>query len=382
MAGLYIHVPFCRQRCTYCDFYFVAGQRDHSAFVAALCRELRQVARRGFSEPVSTIYIGGGTPSQLTSQDIARILRGLRKAYDAAAAEEVTIELNPEDVTAPYLQALKKLGISRVSVGIQSFFDDELTFMNRSHDARQAHDALALVAGAGFRSYTVDLIFGLPGQTEDRWAQNLDRLRAFDAPHVSTYSLTIEPKTPLQKQVARGLVSPLPDQAMATLYQMAMDTLSSHGYEHYEISSFAQPGHRAQHNSRYWSHANYLGFGPSAHSFWWQRTGGAARWRNVRSLRQYVALIRGGQSDAVCEDHEILSLPALGLERIMLALRTAEGVDLLVLKETYDMDLLATKGKTIARLTQAGLVTTDARSLRLTDRGKHICDRVTASLLP
>ncbi len=380
MAGLYIHVPFCMQRCVYCDFYFVTGQRDHSAFVEALCMELGQAARRGFNETVATIYLGGGTPSRLASCDIARILAATNSAFDTSRVTEVTIELNPEDTTAPYLRELRELGINRVSLGIQSFFDDDLRFMNRSHNASEATRALELVAESDLDSYSVDLIFGLPKQSRARWAANLDRLAAFGPPHVSTYALTIEAKTPLHKQVARGLVTPVAGETMAALYQTTMDTLRECGLEHYEISSFSKPGHRARHNQRYWTHANYLGFGPSAHSFWWDRTSAAQRWSNVRNLRKYLSLVRSSK-DAT-DSRETLTLETLGAERIMLGLRTAEGVEMSVLKDIYGIDLMTVNGKAIKSLVQAGLLSCADGFLRLTDRGKHVCDSVTTRLLP
>ncbi len=380
MSGLYIHVPFCRQRCVYCDFYFVTGQRDHSSFVEALCMELGRAAHRGFNESVATIYLGGGTPSQLASCDISRILAAADNAFDTSRVTEITIELNPEDTTATYLRELRELGINRVSLGIQSFFDDDLQFMNRSHNASEAARALELVAESDLDSYSVDLIFGLPKQPRTRWAANLERLAAFDPPHVSTYALTIEPKTPLHKQVARGLVTPETDESVAALYQTTMDTLREHGLEHYEISSFSKPGHRARHNQRYWTHANYLGFGPSAHSFWWDNASAAHRWSSVRSLHKYLSLIRSSK-DAT-DNRESLTLETLGEERIMLGLRTAEGIELSVLKDIYGIDLVAVNGKAIESLAQAGLLSCDDGFLRLTDRGKHVCDHVTTRLLP
>ena len=380
MAGLYIHVPFCRQRCVYCDFYFVTGQRDHSTYVETLSTELHQIADEGFCEPLQTIYLGGGTPSRLAGRDIDALLTAARNAFGASDVTEITMELNPEDVTAAYLRTLKATGINRVSLGIQSFFDDELRFMNRSHDAAQSASALALVAAASLHSYSVDLIFGLPQQSPARWAATLERLATFDPPHISTYALTVEANTPLHKQVSRGLVAPAQDSTVALLYQMTMDSLRSHGWEHYEISSFCKPSHRALHNRRYWTHANYLGAGPSAHSFWWNGPSAAHRWRNVRSLPRYLSLIRNCKSAA--DYRETLTLKKLGVERIMLGLRTAEGIPLSLLQDRYGIDLLTLSGAVIHTLVQAGFLLHTNGCLRLTDQGKHVCDRVTTQLLP
>ena len=380
MAGLYIHVPFCKQRCVYCDFYFVTGKRDHDAYVAALCAELKRAAQLALRTPLCTIYLGGGTPSRLAARSVAQILDLAHDAFDTAGVEETTIELNPEDTTAPYLKALAALGINRVSLGIQSFFDDELQFMNRSHDARAATRALTLVADSDLRSFSVDLIFGLPHQPHGRWAASLDRLAAFDPPHVSTYSLTVEERTPLHRMIRRKDILPAANQTVAAQYQTAMDTLRERGLEHYEISSFARPGHRALHNSRYWTHSDYLGIGPSAHSFQWDGRAGGVRWSNVRSLSKYLARLRNGERP---EDfRESLSLADLGRERIMLGLRTADGVSLRLLQDTYGVDLMASGRPAVTALTRAGLLLRRGDSLHLTDRGKHVCDSVVQRLVP
>ncbi len=376
MTGLYIHVPFCMKRCVYCDFYFVTGQRDHNAFVEALCRDVHLSALNGAS--VGTIYFGGGTPSRLSIDNTARIAAAISSAFDTSPVVEASIELNPEDVTASYLQALKDMGFNRVSLGIQSFCDEDLQFMNRSHDARQANDALALVAEAGFASFTADLIFGLPGQPASRWRANLERLVSFDTPHISAYALTIERKTPLHKLIAQGRVSPPPDDDVAALYQITMDTLRAYGFDHYEISSFARPGHRACHNQHYWTHVNYLGFGPSAHSFLWEGASEASRWYNVRSLRRYLSQIR--DNEKAIGHRETLALKTLASERIMLGLRTAEGVDTELLRHRYNVDLAAVKRRDITALVEAGLMEHQEGFLRLTDHGKHVCDGIAVRL--
>ena len=379
MVGLYIHVPFCQQRCVYCDFYFVTGKQDHSAFVEALCIEMRHVAKAYPSQTLSTVYIGGGTPSQLSCYDLATILESIHQTFDTSRLHETTIELNPEDTDALYLQELRELGLNRISLGIQSFFDDELEFMNRSHDASTSKRALELVAEADFSSYSVDLIFGLPGQTPARWTSNLKQLVNYAPPHISTYSLTVEPKTPLYKNVERGLINPAPDGEVATMYQLAMDILRTSGLEHYEISSFSKAGHRAQHNQQYWTHSNYLGLGPSAHSFWWDKPSPAERWENIRNLPQYTSRINSGKPITVFR--EMLDQRALGKERIMLAIRTAEGVDTEALWQDYGLDLMTENRPVIESLTASGHAVYEKGFFRLTDRGKHLCDRITLHLL-
>ncbi|MDX1530054.1 MAG: radical SAM family heme chaperone HemW, partial [Rhodothermales bacterium] len=270
MAGLYLHIPFCSQRCVYCDFYFVTTSRDFGPFTGALETEIEAYGREfGGREPLETVYFGGGTPSLLPLEDVARLLRAVELHFDVSRAEEVTFEVNPEDVTRDYLEGLRALGVTRLSLGVQSFFDEDLRFMNRVHGAAEAERAVDAVRRAGFETFSVDLIFGVPEQPAEHWLANLEKAARMEVPHLSTYGLTVEERTPLHKMVATGRVSPAPDESMRARYLDTMETLRHHGYEHYEISSFARPGRHAEHNQLYWSHANYLGFGPSAHSFWW-----------------------------------------------------------------------------------------------------------------
>ena len=382
MASLYLHIPFCTQRCVYCDFYFVTTQQSHTAFVQALCAEIEHYALEYGHEPVETIYFGGGTPSLLHLHEIKRILQTIHDHYDADAVRETTLELNPDDGDLDYLRGLRALGIDRLSIGIQSFFADDLAFMNRSHTVAQAEAVVPRVRRAGFENFSVDLIFGLPDQPAEYWAANLEKVVQWKTPHLSTYSLTIEERTPLYKQVKRGLVMPTDDETMATRYQFTMDYLRERGYEHYEISSFARPGFRAEHNQRYWNHTNYLGFGPSAHSFWWRSLPSpvAVRWANVRNLRRYEALVQ--QHQAPLEGRDLLSYDMLADEHIMLRLRTADGLDLDRLESKYGADLLFEKIDELAELEAEGYIEPIRNSqIRLTDRGKLLCDAVTARLL-
>ncbi len=382
MSGLYLHIPFCAQRCVYCDFYFVTTQKSHTSFVEALCAEIAHYTEDYGDEPVETIYFGGGTPSLLHLDDIARILETLHARFDTRAVREVTLEMNPDDADLDYLRGLRTLGVDRLSIGIQSFFAEDLAFMNRSHDVAQAEAVVPLARLAGFENLSVDLIFGLPDQPAEYWAANLEKITALEVPHLSTYGLTIEERTPLYRQVERGQVTPADDETTAHRYQFTMDYLRARGYEHYEISSFALPGRRATHNQRYWNHANYLGFGPSAHSFWWKSLPSpvAVRWANVRNLRRYEALVR--QRHAPLESREQLSYDMLADEYILLRLRTADGLDLDVLEARYGADLLFEKVDELASLEAEGYIEPIRNSrIRLTDRGKLLCDAVTSKLL-
>lgn len=379
MAGLYLHIPFCTQRCLYCDFYFVTTQRQHTGFVQTLCAEIaHQAATFGTREPVETIYFGGGTPSLLAVEDLATILQTCHQQFDTAALREVTLELNPEDADLDRLRDLRQLGIDRLSIGIQSFYEADLTFMNRSHTAEQAAEIVPMARRAGFENFSVDLIFGLPEQPPEYWMANTQKAADLEVPHLSCYGLTVEEKTPLAKQIARGLITPADEETMAERFQFTMDYLRQRGYEHYEISSFAKPGKQAQHNQAYWTHANYLGFGPSAHSFWWQGLP-ATRWANVRNLKQYEALIRGRH--APVDFREQLDLDSLANEYILLRLRTQEGLDLNRLNTRYGVDLVHEKPDALAWLEDAKYLTLRNHHVRLTDLGKTVADTVTTELM-
>ncbi len=335
----------------------------------------------GGREAVETVYVGGGTPSLLPLDEVALLVREIERHFDTAALEEVTFEVNPEGATRDYLTGLRDLGVTRLSLGVQSFFDADLALMNRVHDAEQAVRSVEVIQQVGFDSYSVDLIFGVPEQPAEHWMANLEKAVALGAPHLSTYGLTVEERTPLAKMVARGTVTPAPDEAMRERFLDTMAYLRVRGYEHYEVSSFAQPGARSRHNQVYWRHGNYLGFGPSAHSFWRQTPSLAGRWANVRSLPRYQALLQQGQRPV--ESQERLGADDLADEYLLLRLRLLQdGLDLDVLEADYGVDLLVEKLDALAELEAAGLIHPIRRStVRLTDEGALVADAVTARLL-
>jgi oxygen-independent coproporphyrinogen-3 oxidase len=381
IAGLYLHIPFCTQRCVYCDFYFVTTSRDYASFVNALLVEIEAYGREyGAREPLETVYLGGGTPSLLPIADVARLMDGIARHFDLSEVEEVTFEVNPENATLDYLTGLRSLGVTRLSLGVQSFFDEDLRFMNRVHDATEAERSIDAIRRVGFETFSVDLIFGLPDQPAEHWMANLEKAARLDAPHLSTYGLTIEERTPLAKQVARGVVEPVSEEATRARFLDTMDYLRHHGYEHYEVSSFAQPGARSRHNQLYWRHGNYLGLGPSAHSFWRRTRSLAGRWSNVRNLRRYQALL--GQGQRPLDWEERIGADDLADEYVLLRLRLLEdGLDLDVLEEQYGADLLVEKVDELAELESAGLVQLRNGVVRLTDEGVLVCDAVTAKLI-
>jgi len=381
LAGIYIHIPFCAQRCTYCDFYFVTTATSHAPFVEALCTEIKlRGASFGPNEPVDTLYFGGGTPSRLHPDDLGRIIDALNDAFDMSQVKETTLEINPEDASDDYLAAIRSLGIDRLSVGIQSFFEEDLRFMNRVHDVAMARDMLKKIPSAGFDNYSIDLIFGLPEQPPEYWSANLEIAVQADVPHISTYGLTVEDGTPLKNRVNRGDVAVMSEEDMTDQFHFTMDYLRNHGFEHYEISSFAKPDRRAVHNHRYWNHDNYLGFGPSAHSFWWDALP-AKRWSNVRNLRRYEGLLRQHVIPVDSEEH--LGMDTLADEYVMLRLRTADGLDLEELEQRYGVDLLLYRVEQLAELEESGFIRPIRNHMvQLTDLGKTVCDTVTTHLLP
>jgi oxygen-independent coproporphyrinogen III oxidase len=382
MAGIYLHIPFCTKRCIYCDFYFVTTDRNHAPFVRAMQAEIESYGRAlSASEPIESIYFGGGTPSMLALEDVARLLESVLGAFDCSAVKEVTFEANPENASRAYLEGLKAMGFTRLSLGVQSFYGEDLQFMGRAHDERQAAASVETALATGFEALSIDLIFGVPDQPEERWMANLERAVALGVPHVSTYGLTVEERTPLAKMVSLGRILPAEEETLRERYLNTIDYLSSSGYEHYEISSFSRPGGRSLHNQLYWRHGNYVGVGPSAHSLWWQSASRAARWANVRNLRQYVALL--DQKQRPIEAQDVLGMDELADEYVMLRLRLPlEGLDLDTLEQRYGVDLLSEKLDEIAALEEAGLARLRGGVLRLTPAGAVVADAVTARLLP
>ena len=361
LAGIYLHIPYCAQRCSYCDFYFVTTRTVHTPFVEAIVQELRlYAAEYSEREGVDTIYFGGGTPSQLLIEEVERILRAVHESFDTSEVREVTFEINPEDADVQYLRGLKTLGIDRLSIGIQSFFDQDLQFMRRVHDKEQARESISAAVDAGFEKYSIDLIFGVPGQPEEYWAANLEIANEMNVPHISTYSLTVEERTPLWKQVQLGRIEPVDGDVHTERFRFAID--------------------RSIHNHRYWTHHNYIGCGPSAHSFWWRGLP-ARRWSNVRNLNRYQAFLAGHTRPI--EVQEELSLDVLAREYVMLRLRTSDGLDLDVLENRYGVDLLLDRIDELAFLEESNFIEPIRNQIvRLTELGKTVCDSVTERLMP
>ena len=384
LPGLYVHVPFCAQRCVYCDFSITTTRRDEGSFARAIEAE---AARQGkvFRDraPLSTLYLGGGTPSLLSPEALAAVLGSAHRHFDTAGLAEVTVEANPENLTGEagrdWLRAARSLGVTRLSVGVQSFFDDDLAFMTRAHDGGQAEAAVA-AAVAEIGDVSVDLIFGVPDQPFEHWGANLQKALRLGATHLSTYSLTVEARTPLRKLVDLGRVVPEGDDTLRQRYLFTHDYLAEHGFEHYEVSSFARPGHRSRHNQSYWAHETVLGIGPSAHSFWRETRSRGWRWADVAALSRWQGLVLAGHDPL--DWRESIGPDELADEAVLLGLRRLqEGLDLDTLERDYGVDLLHERRAELAALEGAGLVEVTTERVRLTVEGAAVADAVALRLV-
>jgi oxygen-independent coproporphyrinogen-3 oxidase len=321
---LYIHVPFCARRCSYCDFAIAVRRSVPSeAYVAAVLREWAMWQSDPvweLSPEIQTVYFGGGTPSRLEPGAIARLLDSFSRVRPISTGAEITLEANPEDVTADAAASWRNAGVNRISLGVQSFDPAVLTWMHRTHTAEQVSQAVDTLRRAHLNEISLDLIFGLPASLDRNWSADLESAFALDPQHLSLYGLTVEPHTPLGRWTARGEVPPVDDERYAAEFLVAHAALGAHGYEHYEVSNAAKPGHRARHNSAYWRRAPFIGLGPSAHS----GVGRERRW-NVRDWAAYERLLEAGKSPL--EGSELLDSESVGLEELYLGLRTNEGLD-------------------------------------------------------
>jgi len=373
MAGIYIHIPFCKILCSYCDFYHIITQSDNKSFTDALIREA--ALRREYlgNESVSTIYIGGGTPSVLSPEEIKTVLDSIRKLCRVDENPEITIELNPDDIDSNYLLGLKDTGVNRISLGIQSWRDSDLKLMNRRHNAAQAANALEQTIKAGFQNITIDLIYGIPGMTTADWSSNLDITFSYDIQHLSAYHLTIEPETIFGKMKERGVLSEIDEEESSAQFHLLIDKAVSAGFVHYEISNFGKPGYFSVHNSNYWKQVNYLGLGPSAHSF-----NGYSRQWNVRDVKKYIKALNSG---SLMFEREELDKRTRFNEYIMTSLRTIWGIDLDYVERVFDKEGYDYIVNLSGKLVDYGLMKQENKTLVLTNQGKMISDNIISELM-
>ena len=320
MAGIYVHIPFCKTRCSYCDFYSTLESELPERYVSAVAAEGRLRQQELDGENVLTAYVGGGTPSQLTLEQMQRLVNRLNDTFDLSNIQEFTVEVNPDDVSTRYIEGLAKLGVNRISMGVQSFVDSELRAIGRRHTALQAIKAVDDMRQAGITNVSIDLIFGLPGQTLQSWEESLMQAVKLRPDHISAYALSYEPGTRLWLQRERGEVQEAPEELSISMYDMLTQVLKNAGYEHYEISNFALPHRHSRHNSSYWAGTPYLGLGASAHSF-----DGMVRRYNPADIRGYITAIERGET---CYETESLTWQEKYDEMVMVRLRTAHGIDL------------------------------------------------------
>ena len=365
---LYLHIPYCHRKCTYCAFYSTVTRDGRQAYVDAICEELRRRCHC-MEHPIHTVYFGGGTPTVLGIEQLAQIVDSIVALFDVKELEEATIEANPEDLTPTYLNDLYHLGFfNRISVGVQSFHDEDLRLLNRRHDSRQAIESLHNVVAAGFENLSVDLIYGLPNQTIEAWCDNLSKLEQVPVRHLSAYALTVEEGTMLQKQVQQGRVHLSGDEVSLSHYHALLEWAAKHGFHQYEVSNFCLPGCQAVHNSRYWDRTPYLGVGASAHSF----DGCRRRW-NVSDAQRYIASVQSGPIE---HEEEELGLKEAYNEYVMTALRTTAGID----KGLVEPPFAERLKRDIGRFVSAGLIHDTPTHYRPTAEGLLHADGIAASL--
>ena len=390
MAGIYIHIPFCRRKCHYCNFFSLASQKLKDQFLKALKQEIALNKDYLNGEPVNTIYFGGGTPSLYPPGELQEAMTSLpdpspkgntsppdpspqgEGRYLSAITKEITIELNPDDVTEVYVSQLQNTWFNRFSIGIQSFFNEDLEYLNRTHSSEQAIRAVKLLQDAGYRNISIDLIYGIPNSTSARWQQNLETAFSLGVPHISAYALTVEARTPLAWMIERGKSPPVNDELQVDQFKFLMAKARENGYLQYEISNFSKPGHHAIHNTNYWKGVPYLGLGPSAHSY----NGSARRW-NISNLSKYIIDMEKGQP--VFEE-EILSTEQKYNEYVMTSLRTMWGCDLKKINYELRITNYELIRKRAASIVQQGLLTEQAGVYFLTDEGKLFADRIASEL--
>ena len=372
MAGIYLHIPFCKQACTYCNFHFTTSLRYKDDLVQALRKEI--IAEKDYlgGEEVATIYFGGGTPSLLPIDDCRLLIEEIRRNYPVLAHAEITLEANPDDVTKEKAAAWKEIGINRLSIGIQSFFEEELRWMNRAHNAEQARVCIENSYAAGIDNLSIDLIYGSPLLTDEMWEQNVQTAISYGIKHLSCYALTVEEKTPLHKNISHQKSLDVDNEKQARQFLQLMNWLRIAGYEHYEVSNFAKPGFRSRHNSSYWEGVSYLGLGPSAHSF----NGKERRW-NVANNNVYIKSINEGLP---AREVEVLTTAQQLNETIMISLRTKEGIDLNRIESTWGANEKRRLEKNLDKYTQTGLIEIKNDHAQLTDEGMLRADGIAADL--
>lgn len=373
MAGIYLHIPFCKQRCTYCDFYKEIAPEHIDELVNSIITELRLRKDYLHGQNISTIYFGGGTPSILNFNQFKKIFDEIFHLFEVNIKAEITMEANPDDLTETYLQSLSPLPFNRISIGIQSFDDEFLKKINRRHNSQQAIDAIRNARNAGFANISIDLIYALPGQTLDNWKKQLEKAFALNVEHISAYGLTYEKGTELWRQRNKGLLAVVEDEVTIQMYNYMLLKMKENSYETYEISNFSKSGYQSQHNSAYWKFIPYLGIGPSAHSF----DGNSRQW-NIASVKKYIDRIASGD---IYFEKEVLSTQDTYNDYVMVALRTAEGIHLSQLKDKFGNEYLTDCLKNAAIFLKSNDLIIEDQRLYLSEKGIHISNLIIMELM-
>jgi len=371
MAGIYIHIPFCKQACHYCDFHFSTSLKYKDELLQALVKEIHLQKNYVDGETIETIYFGGGTPSLLSVDEINLLTDAIAGLHSIASNAEITIEANPDDLNKAKSQSYLQTGINRFSIGIQSFFDDDLEWMNRVHRASEAEASIKRAQDTGFENLTIDLIYGYPLLSKEKWEYNLDKVFELGVPHVSSYSMTVESKTALASFIKKKKQPAMDDQQSAEQFVSLMAAMQLHDFEHYEISNFCKPGHYSRHNSNYWKGVKYLGIGPSAHSY-----NGQTRQWNVTNNAKYI---QGLETSQIPAETELLSETNRLNEYIMTSLRTMWGLDLDRLN-SIAADSSAVLLAEAKRFIDSCWINQDGGKIYLTQSGKLYADHIASEL--
>ncbi|WP_310593815.1 radical SAM family heme chaperone HemW [Flavobacterium sp.] len=371
MSGIYIHIPFCKQACHYCDFHFSTSMKKKEEMVLALAKELQLRKKKFQKESVATIYFGGGTPSVLTPAEIRFLIDAVYENYTVVSTPEITLEVNPDDLFEERIAAFAELGINRLSIGIQSFFEEDLQLMNRAHNSEEAQKCLE-IATRYFDNISLDLIYGIPGMTNERWQQNIETALSFGIPHISSYALTVEPKTALNKLIQTGKIASPNDEVAQEHFMILVETLENNGFVHYELSNFGKENYFSQNNSAYWLGKKYLGIGPSAHSY-----DGVSRSWNVSNNALYLKAI---QNEELPNEIEKLTLEDRYNEYIMTGLRTIWGVSLVRIEQEFGIEFLNYLKQQSQKFIDDGLLFIADDILKPTLKGKFLTDGIASDL--
>jgi len=367
MAGIYIHIPFCKKACHYCNFHFSTQTSNIDAFIEALLIEIG-LRKDYLSAPIQTLYFGGGTPSLLSHTQLKTIVEALKKHFVFNDTIEFTIEANPDDINEVQLQQWKHLGINRLSIGIQSFQNEALAWMNRAHEVNQSHLAIKLAQKAGFKNISIDLIYGTPHYTTTHLLADLDIIKAYAIPHISCYALTVEEKTALHSMIQNGQMRNVIGEEQAAHFDIIVDFLNEQGFEHYEISNFAKPGYRSQHNSSYWKGISYVGLGPSAHSY----NGNERQW-NIANNALYIQSLKKGELNF---ESESLDLSTQYNEYMMISLRCMEGFDLKHIESSFGKAYSEHTQNVIQTLAQKDIFEQNSTGYCLKKSAKFLADGI------